>query len=360
MPRPATQRAPVSVVEMSWPEWVDSGAWQDSADGIPMLPALAHEIAEVALNPDVPAIKISGIVSKDPVLATSVIQLANSAFSAPAGQITSINEAVVRMGTSAVRSIVTASCLTSMMANPKIYGARGRDMVDHSIGTAYLARLVADACGGESDEAFLAGLLHDIGKLLILKLAAETHRGVARPLPVELDTTLAERHAAFGGFLVTKWRLPSCCRIRLSGTTNRRRPRSGRWRPPLSTWRIAWRIATDSAARGRSSTSPRIRCSRASTSTPRHWRDSTSTCPACSPSPGRSPPEEAPAWFSLEGEPDLDRHLPVGDPTLFDRPRVSVTWNHRRLRIVVPARAMALRTASSALVGDEPTSSTVL
>jgi putative nucleotidyltransferase with HDIG domain len=210
MPRIAsvTNAAPAPAVERSWPDWVGSDAWQENTDGIPMLPALAHEIAEVALNPDVPAIRISGIVSKDPVLATSVIQLANSAFSAPAGEITSINEAVVRMGTSAVRSIVTASCLTSMMANPKIYGARGRDLIDHSIGTAYLARLVADGCGGESDEAFLAGLLHDIGKLLILKLASETHHGVARPLPVELETTVEERHAEFGGFLVTRWQLP--------------------------------------------------------------------------------------------------------------------------------------------------------
>jgi putative nucleotidyltransferase with HDIG domain len=191
-----------------WSDWVYSRAWGEHADAIPMLPALAHEIAEIALNPEVPAIRIAAIVSKDLVLATSVIQLANSAASASATEITSINQAVVRMGTSAVRSIVTASCLTSMMANPQIYGPRGRALIDHSIGAAYLARLIAERSGGDADEMFLAGLLHDIGKLLILKLAAEKHPGVAKATTAEVDQVLVDQHAAFGGFLVRRWQLP--------------------------------------------------------------------------------------------------------------------------------------------------------
>jgi len=197
-----------STVLTPWSDWVHSRAWLDLADAIPMLPAHAHEIAEIALDPNVPAIRITAIVSKDPVLATQVIHLANSAFSSPATEITSIREAVVRMGTTAVRNVVTASCLTSMMANPQIYGPRGRALIDHSIGTAYLARLVAERSGGDADEAFLAGLLHDIGKLLILKLATERVPGVAKPTIAEVDEVVVEQHAAFGGFLVRRWQLP--------------------------------------------------------------------------------------------------------------------------------------------------------
>src|SRR4030095_8087234 len=69
---------------LPWSEWVYSRAWGEHADAIPMLPALAHEIAEIALDPEVPAIRIAAVVSKDPVLATSVIQLANSAARASA------------------------------------------------------------------------------------------------------------------------------------------------------------------------------------------------------------------------------------------------------------------------------------
>ena len=208
MPRIAV-RSSASSPATSWSDWVKSRAWEDGADTIPMLPSLAHEIAEIALNPDVPAIRVSGIVSKDPVLATAVIQLANSAYSASAVEITSINEAVVRLGTSAVRSIVTASCLTAMMADPKIYGSRGRELIDHSIGAAYLGRLIADSCGGDGDDAFLAGLLHDIGKLLILKLASEAHLNVARPSSEEVEAILFSEHAALGGYLVKRWHLPS-------------------------------------------------------------------------------------------------------------------------------------------------------
>jgi len=209
MSRPTSLRMHDPVNDISWAEWVKSGRWKESADAIPMLPSLAHEVAEIALNPDIPAIRVTGIVSKDPVLATAVIQLANSAASASAVEVTSINQAVVRMGTSAVRGIVTAACLTSMMADPKIYGSRGRELIDHSIGTAYLGRLVADGCGGNGDEAFLCGLLHDIGKLLILKLASEPHRGVVKPAPAEVDALIEAEHANFGGLLVKRWQLPS-------------------------------------------------------------------------------------------------------------------------------------------------------
>jgi putative nucleotidyltransferase with HDIG domain len=194
--------------QFSWTDWVHSRAWQDHADAIPMLPSLAVEVAEIALDTNVPATRITAIVSKDPVLATKVIQLANSAFSAPATEITSIREAVVRMGTTTVRNVVMTSCLTSMMENPDIYGPRGRALIDHSIGTAYLARLVAERCSGDADEMFLAGLLHDIGKLVILKLAAARQPGVAKPTVAEVEQVLEDQHAAFGGFLLRRWQLP--------------------------------------------------------------------------------------------------------------------------------------------------------
>src|SRR3954464_3889988 len=138
MPPYATTSPASSPAAIGWIEWMDSGRWEEHGNAaMPMLPALAQEVAEIALDPEAPVTRITSLVSKDPVLATKVIQLANSAYSASAIEITSINDAVVRMGTTAMRNLVTASCLTSMMADPRIYGSRGRDHIDHSIGTAY-------------------------------------------------------------------------------------------------------------------------------------------------------------------------------------------------------------------------------
>ncbi len=197
-------------VAVNWVDWMRSGQWEESADtAIPMLPAMARHVVDLALDPDVSARRITNVVSKDPVLATRVIQLANSAFSAPATEITSIGDAVVRMGTGPVRNVVTAACLSALSADPKIYGKHGRDHIDHSIGTAYLAWLLADRADESPDEAFLYGLLHDIGKLVILKLTRECERfAVARPTEEQTAALLQEKHASIGGYVLKQWGMP--------------------------------------------------------------------------------------------------------------------------------------------------------
>jgi HD-like signal output (HDOD) protein len=192
---------------VNWLEWMRSGEWQEEA-ALPMLPALAHEVVEVAFDPDVSVRRIIGIVSKDPVLATRVIQLANSAFSAPASEITSIADAVMRLGTAPVRNILSTTCLTSMLADPRIYGSRGRELVEHSIGAAYVASLIAERAGERPDEAFLSALLHDIGKLLIVKLALQPSEGIEPPSPEELTQFIDDQHPQCGGLLLAAWHLP--------------------------------------------------------------------------------------------------------------------------------------------------------
>jgi putative nucleotidyltransferase with HDIG domain len=192
-------------------EWIRSGDWLDSPHvALPMLPALAAEVMQLAMDPDVSASRITAVVTKDQVLAMAVLRLANSAFSAPASDIRSVRDGVVRVGTRAVRNVVVASCLASRLNDPQIYGTHGRALTDHSIGTAYLARLVAEQAGESPDEAFLIGLLHDLGKLLILKLARDASLQYGPPASDEdIEALIAEKHAEFGGYLLRQWKLPA-------------------------------------------------------------------------------------------------------------------------------------------------------
>lgn len=187
-----------------------SGAWQEDADtAIPMLPASAQEIIRLALDPDVSVPPVVKAVSKDPVLATRVIQLANSAFSASAKEITTINEAVVRLGTDLVRNVMTSTCMNALAADPQIYGRNGRDFIDHSVGSAYVAWLLADGAGEQPAEAFLYTLLHDVGKLLIVKLSRHAMQyGVEPPSKADVETVIEEKHAEYGGYLLEQWGLP--------------------------------------------------------------------------------------------------------------------------------------------------------
>jgi HD-like signal output (HDOD) protein len=194
----------------SWGTWIRTGEWQETADtAVPPLPALAQEIVNLSLDPDVSASRITAIVSKDPVLATRVVQLANTAFSASATEIFSINEAVVRVGTGLVRNVMTAACLSALAQDPRIYGSRGRDYIDHSVGTAYIAWLLAETAGELPSEAFLYGLLHDVGKLLIIKLGRQAWRySVPTPTDEELAAVLADQHTTVSGYLLRQWGLP--------------------------------------------------------------------------------------------------------------------------------------------------------
>ncbi|MFN7916725.1 MAG: HDOD domain-containing protein [Vicinamibacterales bacterium] len=190
-----------------WIAWLDDGGWTRSLDTFsPMIPALAVEIAWEVRDPEISAARLAHVIGKDPILAVNVVRLANSAFSASATTITSIDQAVVRVGTRAVRQLVMAATLTARLRNPKTYGANARQMVDHCVGTGYLASYVAERLGADPDAAFLYGLLHDIGKFVILKVAHDD-----KPIPstmgqARFEACLASRHAAVGARALQLWR----------------------------------------------------------------------------------------------------------------------------------------------------------
>lgn len=194
------------VQPQAWVAWLDSGEWQRSLNSYtPMIPANAVEIANLARDPEVSAVKLTQALGKDPLLAANVIRLANSAFSASATTITTLSDAVVRVGTRSVRQLVTAACLTSKLRNPKTYGSHAQLLVDHSVGTAYISWLVADHVDVDPDAAFLCGLLHDIGKFVILKLAHEDLPIPATMTEARLNAVIESRHATIGQQALAHW-----------------------------------------------------------------------------------------------------------------------------------------------------------
>jgi putative nucleotidyltransferase with HDIG domain len=193
----------------SWAAWIESGDWTSNDTAMPMLPAMAGNVMTLALDPDVSISRISAVVSKDQVLATRVLRLANSAHCGPMEEITTINDAAVRMGTTAVRNVVLAVCLSSRLREANVYGPMGRSLLDHGVGVACLAQQLARTVRVDPDEAFLYGLLHDLGKLVLLKLAKDFAQGGGMPpTDEEMQAVMAERHAAIGGQLMRKWQLP--------------------------------------------------------------------------------------------------------------------------------------------------------
>jgi putative nucleotidyltransferase with HDIG domain len=183
----------------------------DSPDvAIPMLPDFAHRVIEMVSDEDVSVAQLSAVVSKDQVLASRLLGLANSAYFAAMSEISTVQEAIVRMGTAAVRNLVVTVCFYSRMQDRNVYGEQGKPLLEHGIGTAYMSRLVAEWVDSDEEEAFMYGLLHDIGKLVILKAAYDVRRQIGTAVPPEaLDEVMREMHPHVGAVVLRRWRLPS-------------------------------------------------------------------------------------------------------------------------------------------------------
>lgn len=177
--------------------------------GLPVLPTVAQRVIELAGDPSASVATLANIVSKEQVLASRVLAYANSAQHCPLGNVSTVRTAIVRLGTGIVRGVVMAECFASRLYDPGTYGETGRALADHALGTAYTARLVAERVGIDLEEAFLCGLLHDVGKLVVLKLARDHERRSGRTLEREdVETAMTAHHAALGGLVLKKWRLP--------------------------------------------------------------------------------------------------------------------------------------------------------
>ena len=176
---------------------------------VPMLPAQAQRVLHLVGDPEVTIATLASVVSKDPVLATRVLGMANSALYGAMTPLRSVADAVVRLGTRTVRNVVVTVSMQSQFTSPGVYGQDGARFMEHAVGTAYVAHLIADTLRTDVEESFLCGLLHDIGKLVILQTAhayQKKHDAVIRS--DELQSALTQHHAVCGALALGFWNVP--------------------------------------------------------------------------------------------------------------------------------------------------------
>lgn len=157
---------------------------------------------------------IEKLISSDQALTTQVLRTANSAFYRGLSKANSIREAIVRLGTNEVGNIVTL-CTQQMnyqSLDPFIFDMLKR-LWQHSVGCAIGSQWLARQLKFDAliTEAFTAGLLHDVGKLLILKVIEVLLRSKAisvRPSESFILEAVESLHTEQGGLLSQKWNLP--------------------------------------------------------------------------------------------------------------------------------------------------------
>lgn len=132
---------------------------------LPTLPPIANLVLEKMSDPDVTAKQLHDIISRDQSLAARILKIANSTFYGCSRNITRVSDAVVIIGFKTIKSLLLTSVLKDLLKN---FGLIEKLLWDHSLGCAFGARIVARYIKfSKIEEAFLSGLMHDIGKVVL-------------------------------------------------------------------------------------------------------------------------------------------------------------------------------------------------
>ncbi len=183
---------------------------------LPTLPTVVAKIIELVDNPRTNAAALARLISSDPGLTARMLKMANSAYYGFPKRIGTINLAIVVLGFNTVRDLaVSASLVERVSLNYEGNDLLG-DFWEHSVSTAVAARMLQRLSPSRSaGEAFVAGLLHDIGRLVVarylpdefIKVQGLVEQGELGIWQIEHEV-LGMGHAEIGGLLCRHWNLP--------------------------------------------------------------------------------------------------------------------------------------------------------
>ena len=184
-------------------------------ESLPPLSNVFHKILELTEGDDYSRDDLIRCVSLDQAIAAKVLQTINSAYFGMGQRVTSLEVAVGLLGDKQVRDLAIMCTTSGLMGVPiRGYGIQANQFWLHSITTAFGARLIADRCSSwHREEAFAAGLLLDIGKVVLDRIVEEpdkeTLQKIAEEILPEHHTKEMDLygfdHCAIGFFLARKW-----------------------------------------------------------------------------------------------------------------------------------------------------------
>lgn len=185
-------------------------------ESVPSAPALYLEVVK-ELESREPSLKqVARIISRDPGMAAKILQVANSALFGQRSRVATPERAVTLLGTETTRTLVLAANIFSRIDPAVVAPFAVEDLWSHSLRTSALARRIAREVGGDeaaADTAALAGLLHDVGKLILVTHEGDAYRRVEGLCRDGLSACDAERevfgatHAGVGAYVLGLWGL---------------------------------------------------------------------------------------------------------------------------------------------------------
>ena len=183
-----------------------------TVDGLKTFPVVAQKALSVLSNPDFKVSEISALLKQDPSLGGGVMRMANSAFFAGSKSATSIEQAFIRLGRRSIQEVIAAVATMDLFPDS---GGIGKRIRDHCAGVAALVQTLAKQFAPKVvDGIFIGGLLHDVGKMLLIESGefdyelSDAILFLPDRIHTEEESLLGYDHALLGAAVLSRWRLP--------------------------------------------------------------------------------------------------------------------------------------------------------
>tara|TARA_R110002049_G_scaffold301732_1_gene494068 strand:- start:923 stop:1786 length:864 start_codon:yes stop_codon:yes gene_type:complete len=176
---------------------------------VPMLPEVANKALLLAQNPDSDASEMAQLIQSDQSLAGHVMRIANSAAYTPMSNLVSLQQAIARLGMGVISEVALTAAIGARMFNTPGYEKYLAGIWHHALATSLWSKEVARHCRSNVEIAFLAGLLHSIGRPAILQTIIELAKNEQVDLTEQdihqLENTYCHR---LSEAVVNSWNMP--------------------------------------------------------------------------------------------------------------------------------------------------------
>ena len=196
---------PPTVLSTAASTWLE--AQLEREVDLPMLPEAAARVIALCDDDDADARKIEQALSRDPSLTTYVLKVANSSLYGSKEQIVSLQQAISRMGLANVRNLALSASLQGRVFEVRGHESIVHDAWEHCSVAGIFAREIARRLRRNVEAAFLCGLIHDVGRPLVLQTLLRMPKEHGTPTHDQLESAMDLYHARVGAKLVGRWGL---------------------------------------------------------------------------------------------------------------------------------------------------------
>lgn len=184
-----------------------------TAGDLPTIPIVATKVMQLIESETATAEELARIVASDPAVAARVIKISNSSFYGCQRQIQTLSSAIVILGFNTLKSLVVAASVKQVY---KPFGLTEKMLWEHSFAAGLAARIIAgNTRAANEEESFLAGLFHDIGKIIMNSLDKDKFQAVMQRCYNErisfedAETSIYPfSHDEVGAYVIKKWNFP--------------------------------------------------------------------------------------------------------------------------------------------------------